>query len=774
MRVGLFLCHCGFNIAGVLDIARIMQAFSGRDDLVVFDDRYLCSDAGLNVLQEKIEEEQVDRVVIASCSHKLHGELFRSKVAQAGINQYLVSFANVREQNSWVHHDEPREATRKAITQIEMAIEQVKLAEPLEATIAPVKQSALVIGGGIAGIKATLALADAGYPVTLVEKSPTIGGLMALFDKTFPTLDCSICILGPIMVEVKEHPNVTLLTNAEVEKVDGYVGNFKVTVNQRPRFVREDKCVGCFDICSAVCPIEVPDPFFPRKAIDVPFPQAVPLVPTIIEELCVGCKACAEVCDREAVDFNQEPVTHELEVGTIIVATGSQTFDPAIMGEYGYTKYDDVITALEFERMINPDGPTHGRIIRPSTGEPAKKFAFALCVGSRNEEIGRPWCSRVCCMYSIKQAFLIRDRVPDSEVIINYTDIRAFGKGCEEFYTRARSEKQVRFNRLQVSEVRLDDDSGKLEFIGENTLSGEILEEQVDLVILAVGLEPADDLPALASKLNIATGPDGFFLEGHLKIRPSEASVKGIFLAGCCQGPKDIPDSIAQAESAAAKAIGLMAKGEIELDPRKVHVDESKCDGCRLCEQICSFKAITIDKETRKAHVNLPVCTGCGACVSMCHAGALSIPGFSKDQISAQIDKALLPKKQQPLIVAFLCNWCSYAGADLAGTSKIQYPSNVRVIHVMCTAMINPEYVFEAFLRGADGVLVAGCYPQDCHYGTGFDKADTRMKSVREMLEELDVDQAQFRVESISAGEGEKFATVLREFVETLSDLQVH
>ncbi|MHA1732830.1 MAG: hydrogenase iron-sulfur subunit [Promethearchaeota archaeon] len=768
-KIGIFVCHCGSNIAGTINVPEVVEYFEKRDDVVVVDDMYLCSDSGLNHLAETLENNDIERVVIGSCSFKLHGELFQRNVERAGINRFLVSFANIREQNSWVHHDNPAEATRKAITQIEMAIEQVKHAQPLEVKKAPVKQASLVIGGGIAGIMASLALARAGYPVTLVEKSPTIGGLMALFDKTFPTLDCSICILGPLMVDVKEHPNITMMTNSEVTKLDGYVGNFTATIHQKPRYVDEDKCVGCFDICSGVCPVTVKDPFFPRKAIDVPFPQAVPLIPTIMESACVGCRACEVACDRDAVDFDQVARDVTVDVGTVIVATGAKVFDPALLTEYGYTKYKDVITGFEFERMLTQDGPTGGKIIRPSTGEPAKKIAFALCVGSRNEEIGHPWCSRVCCMYSIKHAFLIKDRVPDAEVFINFTDIRAFGKGCEEFYGRTRAEKQVRFNRLAISEVRLDDDSGKLEFVGENTLSGELFEEQVDLVVLAVGMEPHEDTRHLANVLNIATGPDGFFLESHLKLRPSEASVKGIFLAGCCQGPKDIPDSVAQAESAAAKAIDLMAAGEIELDPRRVQVDVEKCDGCRLCEDICTFKAISV--VDRKAVVDLPVCTGCGACVSMCHTGALSMPGFTPDMMYAQVDKALTPKLQEPLIVAFLCNWCSYAGADLAGTSKIQYPTNVRVVHVMCTAMINPDYIFRAFSRGADGVLVAGCYPQDCHYTTGFEKAETRMESVAEMLQDLDVNPARFRVESVSAGEGIKFAEIIREFTHDLKNV---
>ncbi len=766
LKIGLFICHCGFNIAGTIDVKAVREHFEKVPDVVALDDRYLCSDLGLKHLADYLKEKAVERVVIAACSPRLHGDLFRRAIAKAGINRFLVEFSNIREQNSWVHHDYPQQATEKAIDQIHMSIEKVKLAECLEMVKVPVEKATLVIGGGIAGIKAALGIADAGFQVYLVEKEPTIGGLMALFDKTFPTLDCSICILGPLMAEVKEHPKIKLYTYSEVTKVEGYVGNFSVDVKHYPRYVDEGKCAGCFDICAGACPITSKNRFYPRKAIDVLHPQSVPLIPTVDPTLCIGCKACEVACEREAIKLNQVESLESIKVGTIIVAIGAQLFDATKLGMYGYGIFENVITTMELERLLNADGPTKGQVVRPSDGKPVTKVAFVLCVGSRNEKINREWCSRTCCMASIKEAVLLKDRVPGVEVYINYTDIRSFGKGCEEFFNRARSDKRIRFYRSQISKVMKKDNADMLLIRGEDTLRSKLFETEVDLVVLAVGFEPSPDFQNLANILNISLGPDGFFLEAHLKIRPSEASIKGIYLAGCAQGPKDIPDSIAQAESAAMKAVDLMQAGEIEIEPNKARVDEAKCIHCRLCQEICSFHAIQAKKD--KTTINLPMCVGCGACAAMCPAEAIEVPGFSKHQTLVQIDEALKDKKIEPLIIAFLCNWCSYAGADLAGTSKYQYPPNIRVIHVMCSAMVNPEYVIAALAKGADGVLIAGCHPQDCHYTTGFNKTATRYQVLRNIMEEIGFRPWQLRVESISAGEGKEFAKLVSEFVQDL------
>ncbi|TFG06898.1 MAG: hydrogenase iron-sulfur subunit [Promethearchaeota archaeon] len=769
INIGLFICDCGKNISGVINNQKLIEHFNKYPDVHVLRNQYLCSESGLNELKEEISEKKIDRVVIAACSFKLHGQLFRRTIEEVGINRFLISFANIREQNSWVHPTEPEKATQKAIDQIIMAIEQVKLLKPLEVQYSNVTPSTLIIGGGVAGIKAAMVIADAGYKVYLVERDLTIGGHMALFDKTFPTLDCSICILGPLMSEVNDHPNIELITYAEIKKITGYVGNFDVVIEKKPRYIIEDECVGCFDICRDVCPIDVKDTFFPRKAIDVPYPQAIPLYPNILEEYCIGCQACAQACDRDAIDFDQEVEEIEIKVGSIIVATGFETFDPSLLSELNYEKYADVITTMQMERLLNNDGPTGGRVVRPSNGMIPKKVSFILCVGSRNKQIHREYCSQVCCNAAIKQAVLIKKEHPDTQIIIYYNDIRAVGKNCEEFYNRSREVFGVRFIKSNVSAVLKSDTSDELLIRGEDVISNAIFQHASDLVVLAVGAEPSKGTDELSQILNISQDPYGFLLEKHLKVKPSETSVNGIFLAGMIQGPKDIPSSIAQAESAAAKAIALIAKGKVELDPHVVYYEPDKCTLCRLCENICIYNAIKI--QDNKLDIIQANCSGCGACAAMCPEDALYIPGFTRKQILAQIEPVLKEKKEFPLIVAFLCNWCSYLGADLAGTSKITYPTNIRTIHVMCTAMLNPSLVFEAFFHGADGVLIAGCHEQDCHYGEGFIKAKTRYESIKEILAEAGINEHRVRIESISAGEGEKFAKVVAEFKEEIKKL---
>ncbi|MFX1503478.1 MAG: 4Fe-4S dicluster domain-containing protein, partial [Promethearchaeota archaeon] len=694
MKIGLFICDCGKNISGVIDNPQLIKHFEKYPDLYVIGDQYLCSESGLNKIIEEIQEKKVDRVVIAACSFKLHGLLFRKTIEKAGINRFLISFANIREQNSWVHYDEPDKATRKAIDQINMAIERVKILEPLEVQYSDINPSVLIIGGGIAGIKAALTIANTGNQVYLVEKEPTIGGHMALFDKTFPTLDCSICILGPLMTEVKEHPNIELLTYSTVENVDGYIGNFDVKIKKNPRFIKEDDCVGCFDICRDVCPIDIEETYFPRKAIDIPYPQAIPLYPNILEEYCIGCKACAQACDRDAVDFDQKTEIKNVTVGSIIVATGLKTFDPSILGEFSYELYPNVITTMQMERLLNNDGPTHGKVVKPSDGKIPKKVSFILCVGSRNQKIHHDYCSQVCCNESIKQAILLKKENPEMQINIYYTDIRAVGKNCEEFYNRAREAFGVRFIKSNISAVLKSDTSDELLVRGEDIIEGTLFENKTDMVVLAVGIEPADGTDRLSKILNISQDPYGFLLEKHLKVNPSETLVNGIFIAGVIQGPKDIPSSIAQAESAASKAISLITRGNVELDPHIVYYNKEKCDLCRLCENICEFNALKIvDNRLEITQAN---CSGCGACVAMCPYDALYIPGFRKEQLSVQLRSALSEKKEFPLIITFLCNWCSYVGADLAGTSKIRYPTNSRTIHVMCTAMLNPSIIFES------------------------------------------------------------------------------
>lgn len=773
VKIGVFVCHCGFNIAETVDIKKVLKEVGKEPNVVCYDHDYLCSDSGLNAVKERIKEDGLDRVVVASCTPKLHENLFRKTVEEAGLNRFLLEIANIREQCSWVHHYDPARATLKTIDLIKMAIEQAKYLTPLSTKTVQVEGSALVIGGGIAGITAALNLANAGIKVYLVERGPSIGGHMAMFDKVFPTLDCSICVLAPLMVEANQHPNISVMTYSEVKSVNGSIGNFEIEILKNPRYIDEEKCVGCYQTCTETCPVQVPNEFNQnigtRKAIYVPFPQAVPLIPVIDEQACTGCRVCETACDREAINFKDEPKSVKIKAGAIIVATGYDVYDATRKSEYGYGRYGNVVTTLEFERILNPTGSTEGHIARPTDGKQPKRIAFIQCVGSRDEVDGALYCSRVCCMNAIKQAQEIKERIPDAEIYIFYQDIRAFGKGYEEMYRRALDKDRIRFIRGIVGNVIEDTKTKNLYLRVEDTLAGQPIEVEADLVVLSVGMRSSDGLDKLASLLNLARSSDGFLQEAHPKLRPSETMISGIYLAGCAQGPKDIQDTVSHAGEAAAKVIALLTKGVIEVDPITPMVSIDDCTGCGLCENACSYSAITIND--KKATVREAACRGGGACAAACPVSAIDIPLFTDLQISSAIQAILKERQEYPLIIGFLCNWCGYAGADMAGVSRFQYPTNIRLVRVMCSARVSPLFALRALTEGADGVLIAGCYPQDCHYGDGFEKTSQRIDFLKHVLSAFGFDDKRIRLISVSASEGEKFAREVGDFVKTLSPL---
>ncbi|MHA1299508.1 MAG: 4Fe-4S binding protein, partial [Candidatus Helarchaeota archaeon] len=599
MKIGVFICHCGTNIGGIIDIEKIKKELKDDPDLVVFDNPYTCSEPGLLEIKKAIKEENLDRIVIAACSPKMHGSLFQDVLTESGINPFLLDIANIREQDSWVHRKQPLYATTKALDLIKMAIAKVKQLEPLEKIKIPIKNSCLVIGGGIAGINAALSIANMGIKVYLVEKSPSLGGYMAHFDKTFPTLDCSICILAPMMVETGLHSNIEVFDYSEVKEVRGHIGNFKVTIIKKPRFVDPSKCTsGCIEDCSTNCPIEVLDRFNnygSHKAIYIPFPQAVPLMAIIDKDHCIGCGNCEIFCKRDAIDFTQKPEEIKIEVGTIINAIGFEPYDPTPLEEYGYGIYKNVITSLEMERILSPFGPTKGKLVRPSDGKPFKRVVFVQCVGSRNLQIDRLHCSRVCCMSSMKYATQIKDQIPDAEIIVFYIDIRAYGKGFEEFYEKTQRQYGVNYIKGKVAEILEDPKTKNLIVRAENTILGNPVETEAELVVLAIGIDPPKDADKIASILNISRSPDGFFQESHPKLRPEESSIPGIFLAGCVQGPKNIHETVVHAKAAALKAATIIHEKEILIDPISPTIDYSKCTNCKLCVWVCDSKAIQVE-----------------------------------------------------------------------------------------------------------------------------------------------------------------------------------
>jgi heterodisulfide reductase subunit A len=652
-RIGFYVCHCGHNIASIVDVADVQKYVAALPGVVISRDyKYMCSDPGQELIQQDIKEHKLNRIVVASCSPLLHEHTFRDAAEKAGLNPYLFHMVNIRENVSWVHDDKAK-ATEKAKDLSRAAIHRVYFHKPLEKKSVPVNPDVLIVGGGIAGIHAALTIANAGKHVYLVEREPTIGGHMAMFDKTFPTLDCAACILTPKMSAVKSHPNITLWTYSEVEKVDGFVGNYRVSVRRKPRYVNEELCVGCMD-CIEACiykEAKYSDEFnlglSKRKPVYIPFPQATPLVVLFDPETCIDFKShrckktCIEACDRNAIDLKQKEKFEEINVGTVILSTGFKTFDPAKSPQYGYGKYPNVYTSLEIERLVNASGPTGGEIVNRD-GKTPKAVGIIHCVGSRDERTNK-WCSKVCCMYSLKLAHLIKEHT-NAEVYNFYIDMRTPGKGYEEFYDKLMNEG-VHFIRGRVAEVTdwavVPEEENKLTIRVEDTLVGVVRRIPVDMVVLSVGMEPKDDAQEVRRLFNISCSTEGFFLERHPKLAPVNTFTDGIFIAGACQGPKDIPDTVAQAGAAAAEALSLISAGSIELEPNTAKIIEEYCSGCKSCIPLCPYTAISFKEQNKKALINEALCKGCGTCVAACPSGSIIQNLFEDEQIFSEIEGLL-------------------------------------------------------------------------------------------------------------------------------------
>ncbi|MGD0589208.1 MAG: CoB--CoM heterodisulfide reductase iron-sulfur subunit A family protein [Bacteroidota bacterium] len=653
VRIGFYVCHCGHNIASIVDVKAVADYVKTLPGVVISQDyKYMCSDPGQELIQKDIKEHSLNRIIVASCSPLLHEHTFRTAVEKGGLNPYYFQMVNIREDVSWVHTDR-NAATEKAKDLARAAVQRVFHHKALETKHVKIHPDVLIVGGGIAGIHAALTLANAGKKVYLVERDPTIGGHMAMFDKTFPTLDCAACILTPKMSQVKNHPNITMWTYSEVTKVDGYVGNFKIAVKRKPRYINEELCVGCMD-CIEKCVYKegkTPDEFnvglSKRKPIYIPFPQATPQIVVIDPETCIEFKSgrckktCVEACDRKAIDFKQQEEMKEIEVGTIILTTGFQTFNANKIPYYGYGRYPNVYTSLEAERLVNASGPTSGEVILRD-GKHPKSIGIIHCVGSRDKNTNR-WCSRTCCMYSLKLAHLLKEHT-SAEVYNFYIDMRTPGKSYEEFYDKL-LEENVHFIRGRVAEVTdcpvRPDEEGKLIIRAEDTLIGIVRRVPVDMVVLAVGMEPQADSQDVRRMFNISCSTEGFFLERHPKLAPVDTFTDGIFIAGACQGPKDIPDSVAQAGAAAAQALTLIDSGEIELEPNTAFVVQEECSGCRTCLTICPYNAISRDEVKQKAFINEALCKGCGTCVAACPSGAIKQNMFEDEMIFSEISGLL-------------------------------------------------------------------------------------------------------------------------------------
>ena len=649
-RIGVFICHCGVNIKDMVDVEKLTEEIQNYPGVeFVTNYMFMCSEPGQNlILKDSIKENKLDAIVVAACSPTLHEDTFQNAIEEVGLNKYQLEIANIREQCSWVHTDK-KDATNKAKIIIKTAIEKLKLNQSLQPISAPLTKRVMIIGGGIAGIQAALDIANGGYEVLLVEKKPSIGGHMIQLSETFPTLDCSQCILTPKMVQLARHENIKLFTNSEVDSLSGFVGNFKATIKRKAQFVDPSKCTACDD-CTEACPVVVPSEYDEglawRHAIYIPFPQAIPASYTIDTENCMGfepiaCGKCKEVCEAEAINYDQKEEIFEEEIGAVILATGYDLYPVENMAEYGYGNYPDVLNGLQFERILSATGPTNGKMLRPSDGKEPKNVVFIQCSGSRDPERHLSHCSKICCMYTLKHAKLYKHKVHDGQAYIFYIDIRSGGKRYEEFIQQAVSEEGIVYIRGKVGKVYKKND--KMIVHGMDTLTNRKVEIEADLVVLAQGIVPSHGVDKLLQKLKLNSDEAGFINEAHPKLRPLESIHSGFFLAGASQGPKDIPDVVSQASGTAAKVMALMSKENIYHEPTVAVVDEDICSGCGICISTCPYDARKLD-EDNVAIVEEVLCEGCGACISACPSGAAQQKNLTDNQIGNMIDAILINK----------------------------------------------------------------------------------------------------------------------------------
>ncbi len=793
-KVGVFLSDCGKDLTEILDFDALTRFVKNVPNVsLIGRGSEFWRGKGLQTLLDAVKSEKINRVVVAETLPKLAEINIVEAVANVGLNPYLVEVIDIKDHCAWPHRETPKEATEKAKAMLLAAIERAKLLEPIEKLEFPAHKSALIIGGGIAGMQAAADLADLGFSVNLVEQEPFLGGLAARAGRFFPTDDCAICIQSP-QSDVKtithtsrkcvyrsgfsEIPNLNIFTNSKVVSVEGVPGDYKVTIDKKPRYINELKCVQC-DKCTTICPVEVPDEYNAklksRKAIYNNIPTVHPPVYVIDDNACkfYDCAKCVEVCPTDAVELDQKPERTTLNVGSIVVATGFQEFDSSAIKEYHYDDYPDVITNLELARMIDGFGPTAGVLIRPSDREPAKKIVFIQCAGSRDRRYN-PWCSGICCMISLKHASLIKSANPDADVSICYIDIRTTGREHEYYYEKAR-EMGIKFVKGRPTEVWKDIETGKLFVDVEDALLKRFLDLEADLIVLAPAMVPAEGTEELSKILGLELDEDGFFKEYNAKLRPTETKLRGIYLCGGTTFPKDAPTTSLHAHSAAVKAAKFLTSGKIVKDQRTAIINEDYCGDCEFCPVTCPYGAISLEPTTDPhfvARINDLLCEGCGICVGTCPLNAIELRHYRPEQMMAQI-KALMSLNgtSKPLVLAICCQECGHTAVDSSGMAKMTYPANVRVMKVPCTGIIQVHQILEAFKAGAQGVMIVGCKSNGCHYEVGSMKAEKKMDLAKVLLKEYGIEPERLEMFKMVYIEGDQFAEAAQMMTEKLTKL---
>ena len=729
LKVGVFLCECGGNISDIVDLNKVREEL---DVEFIGQFENLCSLNGRKIIRDAIFDYNLDRVVIAACSPISHEKTFQDYIKP--LNPYLMDMANIREQCSWVH-DDKQKATDKAVTLINASIEKVKQSDAVNPIYCQTPDEVAVIGGGIAGMNATLSLAKQGVKVTLIEQSPSIGGNMAKIGKVFSPVkiaeECGMCLLNPILNEIVWNENIDILTNTKVIKANRRAGTYNLILEKSPRYVDAEKCIACGK-CAEVCEIEVPnewnDNLSMRKAIYRPFGQSYPEAYVIDMENCSKCGNCFRECSMKAIKLRGKSERIPLQVGSIVVATGHQLFDMEKRPEYGYTRYDDVITQSELGRITGVNGPTKGKLLK-SNGEVPKRVVMIQCVGSRDEKPGgHLYCSKICCTVALKNANIIKHKYPNTDVLICYTDVRTLGM-FEKYYKHTQ-ENEVRFLRGRPGEVVKKGDN----FIvrTEDTLKGEFVEIEADMVVLSTAMEPSKGTQEIAEILNIGVTEDGFIKESHPKIKPVATDVQGIFVCGTAHEPKDITDSIMQATAAASK-VNEYNYGGVEIEPFIAEIDKEKCILCGECINRCNYKSMSIQND--EIYIDPMSCTGCGKCLIGCNQRAITVNGNIDEKIMATI-RGVLSKKQdnQRMILVFLDN-IGYTAADNIGVNRLSYPESIHIIKVISVNRVRPKHIQYALENGADGIFI-GEFPGDLMY----DEVERKIQRVKDRITELGED----------------------------------